>query len=313
MAEPMTIRLNEVSKTFGTTLAVDRLSFEFSSGEIVGFVGPNGAGKTTTMRIMATLENPDQGDVTFDGISVLSFPEKVREKVGFVPDTLPSVSDLSVFEYLDFFAAAYGLRQPGRRAVMDDIIAFTGIEKLLDKTVSALSKGLKQRLSLARALVHDPAVLIMDEPAAGLDPRARIELRELLRSLADQGKAILISSHILNDLSEICHAAVILEQGKLLRTGTMEALMNDDAVCTLHRVKTLGDAQGLLRFLLEQPLVESARVANPHVEFTHAGTERDRAQLLRDLLDRGFEVTEFTQKTTGLEEVFMRVTKGEVQ
>src|SRR6266545_8004039 len=193
----MKIEVVNLKKHFGPTHAVEDVSFAFSSGQVVGFVGPNGAGKTTTMRILATLDEPTAGDALIDGVSVVEEPERARHLVGYVPDSLPTHRDMSVHEYLDFFARAYGLKGLYRASVIESVEEFTGLTGLRDKMLVALSKGMKQRVSLARALLHDPEVLVMDEPAAGLDPRARIELRELLRVLSSQGKAILISSHIL--------------------------------------------------------------------------------------------------------------------
>src|SRR5262249_11838272 len=204
----MRINVVGLKRYFGRTRAVDGISFSFASGQIFGFVGPNGAGKSSTMRILATLDEPTSGDAYVDGISVTEDPEKARKLIGYVPDTLPGHRDISVHEYLDFFARAYGIKNPKRRQVVESIEEFTNLLGIRDKHLTALSKGMKTRVSVARALVHDPPVLVMDEPAAGLDPRARIELRELLKVLSGQGKAILISSHILTELAEICTGAV---------------------------------------------------------------------------------------------------------
>ena len=207
----MDVRIVNLKRYFGKTRAVDDISFEFTSGNVFGFVGPNGAGKTTTMRILATLDDPTEGNAYVNGVSLVDDPEKARRYVGFMPDTLPAHRDMTVHEYLDFFARAYDLRGAKRRTVVESIERFTNLEGIRDKFLLALSKGMKQRVSLARSIIHDPPVLILDEPAAGLDPRARVELRELLRVLADRGKAILISSHILTELAEICNGAVIIE------------------------------------------------------------------------------------------------------
>ena len=213
----MKVEVTNLVKTFDRGFrAVDGLSFSFSSGEVIGFVGPNGAGKTTTMRIMSTLDTPDSGDITLDGVSVLDHPEQAHRLIGFMPDDLPSRTDTTVDEYLDFFARAYGLRGAAIRKAVEGVEEFTGLTEFRDRTLHALSKGMKQRVSLARALVHDPAVLIMDEPANGLDPRARIELRELVKALGENGKAILISSHILSELEEMCTSSVIIERGRRL-------------------------------------------------------------------------------------------------
>src|SRR4051794_28923051 len=188
----MDVRIENLKRYFGGTKAVDGISFSFSSGHIFGFVGPNGAGKTTTMRILATLDEPTDGDATVDGVSVVDEPEKARRLVGFMPDSLPTHRDMTVHEYLDFFARAYGLRGAKRDLLVEQVEEFTNLRRIRGKFLKDLSRGMKQRVSLARALAHDPPILVLDEPAAGLDPRARIELRELLKVLADQGKAILV-------------------------------------------------------------------------------------------------------------------------
>jgi ABC-2 type transport system ATP-binding protein len=183
----MQVRVVNLKKHFGRTRAVDDINFSFASGQVFGFIGPNGAGKTTTIRILATLLEPTGGNAFVDGVSVVEDPEKARRIIGYVPDTLPTHNDMTVHEYLDFFARAYSIRANRRRKVIESIEEFTNLTSIRDKFIHALSKGMKQRVSLARSLVHDPSALVMDEPAAGLDPRARVELRELIKILAEQG------------------------------------------------------------------------------------------------------------------------------
>src|SRR5436305_1922350 len=249
----MRIEISDLHKHFGTTRAVNGISFTFESGQIFGFVGPNGAGKSSTMRILATLDEPTAGDATLDGVSVVEEPEKAHKLVGYVPDALPEHRDISVHEYLDFFARAYGIKGERRKRVVEEIEEFTNLVGIREKHLNALSKGMNNRVSVARALVHDPAVLVMDEPAAGLDPRARIELRELLKVLAGQGKAILISSHILTELAEICTGAVFIERGKILRAGTLEQLLSQDVAHRTVTVRALGPIDPLHKHLLVQP------------------------------------------------------------
>ena len=222
----MKTEVRNLSRVFGKTVAVDDISFSFEDGNIFGFIGPNGAGKTTTIRIMATLDLATSGDVFYDGVSATLYPEAVRRVVGYMPDSLPGYKDIQVWEYLDFFARSFGLKGAERTRALNDIVEFTNLGELRNKFLFALSKGMKQRVSLARALIHNPKVLIMDEPAAGLDPRARLELRTLLKVLADQKKAIFLSSHILSELQDICDGAVIIEQGKLLSAGTLDELLS---------------------------------------------------------------------------------------
>ena len=313
----MEIQVRGLTRDFGKTRAVNDLSFGFESGRIFGFVGPNGAGKTTTMRILATLDEPTAGDAWINQHSVVERPEWARRRIGFMPDTLPAHRDMTVADYLDFFARAYGLRGKERQQTLAQVEGFTSLESLRGKTLRALSKGMKQRVSLARALVHDPTVLIMDEPAAGLDPRARVELRELLKVLAEQGKAILISSHILTELSELCDGAVIIERGRLVTAGTMDQIYRGDGDGqTIKRVVAIrprGDPKALERALLEMPNVEQVRVDGEFVEAEVAADEDGCCDLLEQLLHQNFRILEFKQVRASLEHIFMSATEGEVQ
>jgi ABC-2 type transport system ATP-binding protein len=309
----MKIEVVHLKKHFGNTRAVDDISFTFSSGHVVGFVGPNGAGKTTTMRILATLDEPTEGDAFLNGVSVVEEPERARELIGYVPDALPTHRDMSVHEYLDFFARAYGIKNPRRAQVIAGIEEFTNLSGLREKMVHALSKGMKQRVSLARALLHDPPVLIMDEPAAGLDPRARVELRELLRVLAGQGKAILISSHILAELAEICNGAVIIEQGKLLMAGAIDEFLSTDGTRRTVLIRTLDRQDDLVRDLLQMAHVEAANPAGAEVLLEVSGSDEVCSEILIVLVQRGHKIVEFKQQRAGLEDIFMNVTKGDVQ
>jgi len=309
----MKVQIVNLKKHFGATRAVNDVSFTFSSGQVVGFVGPNGAGKTTTMRILATLDEPTAGDALIDGVSVVEEPERARHLVGYVPDSLPTHRDMSVHEYLDFFARAYGLKGLNRATMIESVEEFTGLTGLRDKMLVALSKGMKQRVSLARALLHDPAVLVMDEPAAGLDPRARIELRELLRVLSSQGKAILISSHILTELSEICHAAVIIERGSVLMAGAIGDLLENGARRRTVLIRVKDGQEKLHRELLETPGIEKINFAGEEIAAEINGDEEACCDLLAALVGRGYRVVEFKLQRANLEEIFMNVTKGAVQ
>lgn len=309
----MMVQICKLRKYYGATRAVDDISFAFTSGQIFGFVGPNGAGKSTTMRILASLEEPTDGDCLVDGTSVVEYPDRVHTLVGYVPDQLPDHRDISVHEYLDFFARAYGLRGDKRRRVVEEIEAFTNLLGIREKHINALSKGMKNRVSVARALVHDPPVLIMDEPASGLDPRARIELRELLRALAAQGKAILISSHILTELSEICNGAVFIERGRILRAGTLDQLLHADVPHRTLIIRPLGGVAELQRHLLLRPDVEAVRPGEDSLEVDITTDDEGCCTLLGELLSGGFRVLEFRPRRTDLEKIFMTVTRGEVQ
>jgi ABC-2 type transport system ATP-binding protein len=310
----MRVDVVNLRKRFGPTEAVDDVSFSFSGGEVVGFVGPNGAGKTTTMRILATLEEPTGGDALLDGISLVQEPERARRAIGFVPDALPVQHDITVHEYLDFFARAYRISSARRRRVVESIEEFTNLRGIRDKGLRVLSKGMNQRVCLARALLHDPEVLILDEPAAGLDPRARIELRELIKVLSSQGKAILMSSHILTELAEICTAAVIIERGRVLRAGGLRDILTSGPERRLQLVirtlTPLGDAH---RAVLEMPNVVEARQNESEIIVDFDGDESASCELLQALLARGVRIYEFRPQRTNLETIFMDVTTGGVQ
>jgi ABC-2 type transport system ATP-binding protein len=301
-------------KQFGKTVAVDGISFSFAAGEVIGFVGPNGAGKTTTMRMLATLDEPSGGDAFIDGVSVVQEPEEARRLIGFVPDALPVHHDITVHEYLDFFARAYRIESERRKRTLDSIEEFTNLTGIRHKTLKSLSKGMNQRVCLARALLHDPKVLILDEPAAGLDPRARIELRELIRVFSAQGKAILMSSHILTELSEICTGAVIIERGRLLKAGKLDDLLvqNDAAKRTIV-IRTIDGTDALHRSLLELPGTNGVRIDDDELLVDYAGSDADASELLAELIRRGHRIAEFRQQRANLEQLFMNVTTGGVQ
>jgi len=310
----MKVDVVELERHFAKVRAVDGITFSFSSGSTFAFVGPNGAGKTTTMRVMATLDLPTAGDVFYDGVSAKEYPDRVRRLVGFVPDSLPTQSDITVEEYLDFYARAYGLRGAARTEALEAVVDFTGVGPLREKLVAALSKGMKQRVSLGRALIHDPEVLILDEPAAGLDPRARIELRELLRLLTTRGKAILVSSHILTELTEIADGVVIIECGKLLETGAIADVADrqNDGIRTVA-VRTLDSLEKLRNALLESPRVEGVQLIDNEIHAQVRGDDESSADLLSGLIRNGNRICEFRGIETDLEDIFMKITRGEVQ
>ncbi|NLF92545.1 MAG: ABC transporter ATP-binding protein [Oligosphaeraceae bacterium] len=328
----MHIRISHLSRSFKKVKAVSDLSFEFSAGNVFGFIGPNGAGKTTTIKIMASMDMPDAGDVFFDDLSVVNYPEEVRKLIGYMPDALPGFADIQVWEYLDFFARSFGLQGRRRTQTLAEIEEFTSLGDIREKYIASLSKGMKQRVSLARALVHNPQVLIMDEPAAGLDPRARLELRSLLKILSSQGKAILLSSHILSELQDICDGAVIIEQGRLLSAGTIPQLLAQvrrqatpadngaGAVSAgpdsplLLVIRCLRDSEAVRLKLLEHPAVLDAILEPGHtVRAQVKCTDAEIPALMATLFAAGLPIIGFTRQELGLEELFMRITSGKVQ
>ena len=328
------LQVRGLTRHYGPLRAVEDVSFDVAAGTILGFIGPNGAGKSTTLRILATLDTPTRGEVTLAGRSVVDAPDAARPLIGYMPDRYGTWDDVTVLEFLDFFARAYGLEGEARRRRIASVVDFTGLSPLADKLTSQLSKGMRQRVALGRTLLHDPQLLLLDEPADGLDPRARIELRELLRALAAQGKAVVISSHILTELAEICDACAIIEQGRLLATGPVaEVLARSRAAAggaeVLVRLPAARGAEALAaaeRLLLEQAGVEAVaredeaclrvRLA-PAAEGlaaaeAHAATEEAAAALCARLVAAGVPVCGFGLREANLEDAFMTVTQGRV-
>jgi ABC-2 type transport system ATP-binding protein len=311
------IQTRQLVKTFGKFTAVNGLSLEVPSGSIYGFVGPNGAGKTTTMRMLTTLTRPTSGEAFVAGHSVTQDPRAVRRAIGYMPDEFGVYDDMRVWEYLDFFAACYDIPEADRRKLIGDLLELVDLAHRRDDMVDKLSRGMKQRLSLARTLAHDPSVLILDEPASGLDPRARVEIRELLVELARMGKTIFFSTHILADVSEICTHIGIVEAGQIIAQGDMNEMR---AQLTPHReiTVTLADAaaveqvkaligarEGVIGVTPLEPKNNRARV---RIDF--AGDDDGVAALSQAMSGAGIAILGFTEETKDLEAMFMRVTKG---
>lgn len=307
------IELRGLHRVFKDTHAVNDVTFEVAAGEVFGYIGPNGAGKTTSMRILATLDEPTAGDALVDGFSVVDDPDRVRRRLGFMPDYFGTYQNVDVHEYLDFFARAYGLRGTERLRAIAYVMDFTRLDTLARKPIDGLSKGMKQRLCLGRTMIHDPSVLVLDEPAAGLDPRARIELREMIGRLADDGKAVLISSHILTELAEICHRVGILEQGCLVAVGTVEEISARVQDCGQVRVRVLDDRDRLVRWLRAREDVADVRGETEVITFSHVGDRASEAALLKAIVEADFAVVEYGTRHKSLEDVFLHVTEGRVQ
>ena len=321
------LEVKGLTRLFGNLVAVDEVSFKIEQGSIFGFIGPNGAGKTTAMRIVATLDPPTSGDATVEGYSVVDAPDQVRPLLGYMPDRYGTYDDTTVGEYLDFFARAYGLRGPTRTRRVEAVMEFSGLGPLRDRLTTSLSKGMQQRVAMGRSLLNDPKLLVLDEPADGLDPRARIELRELLQALAAQGKAILISSHILTELSELCDACAIIEKGRLLAAGPIAEILSRTqaggaagAPAGRELVVTLVGGADLAarlcaceRALLEQPDVKSVAIAGARLKVRFLGEDDQAARLLAALVSSGIAICGFEVATADLEDAFLRVTQGRLQ
>lgn len=311
------IELIDLTKQYGERTAVDRLSLEVRQGDIFGFVGPNGAGKTSTIRMIAGLLKPSSGEVFVAGHPVRNSPEEVHRQIGYMPDFFGVYPDLKVWEYLEFFSDCYFIPKAERPSLIDGLLELVDLSHRQEDMVDQLSRGMKQRLSLARTLIHDPQVLILDEPASGLDPRARVEIRELLVELARMGKTIFFSTHILADVAEICTRVGIIEAGKLVAQGGLEELhlsILPQRRIEITMLERLEEAQDMLRVadgvttvvvLNEQKAGERQRLM---VEFS--GDDLALSGLLHQLVQGGIPVLHFSEDTRDLEEIFLRATKG---
>jgi ABC-2 type transport system ATP-binding protein len=312
MSEPV-LQVDGLVRHFSDVHAVDDVTFSVGRGQVLGFIGPNGAGKTTTMRILATLDVPQGGDARIAGYSVVEQPDKVRRVMGFMPDYAGVYANTTVFEYLDFFARAGGLHGAARRRAVDTIVDFMVLGDLRERQVEGLSKGMKQRVALGRALIHGPQLLILDEPTANLDPRARIEFRTLIRELAADGKTILLSSHILTELAEVCDTVTVIDKGRILASGTVREIVDGLRQRRTLSVRLAAPDPRLERFLLEQPGVVGVHEAGQKVQFELDGDDQAQVQLIARLIAAGFPILEFTAHSAGLEDVFIEITNGRVQ
>ena len=306
------LKIEDFTKRFGDTVAVDGLSLTAPAGEVVGLVGPNGAGKTTTLKILATLSKPDAGRATIDGLDLVADVVEVRRIVGYMPDTFNGYKELTACEYLDFFAAASGLRRRRRVQTVDEVLQLTDMYSRRDSLVQTLSRGMLQRLCLAKSLLHNPKLLLLDEPAAGLDPRARIELMALLRELHKMGKTILISSHILADLSDICDRIAIIEKGKLVACDRQDNLAQRVRRDTVFCIRVKRDTAQACALLAELPHVAQAQEVDGQIEVRLTAEGDDHNSVLRALIDADIPIAEFHERMPDLGEVFMHVTTGEI-
>jgi ABC-2 type transport system ATP-binding protein len=304
------IETRELCKSFGSLIAVDNLDLRIEAGDIFGFIGPNGAGKTTTMRILVTLLEPTSGQACIDGLDVRKHGKEVRRRVGYMPDFMGVYDDLKVFEYLEFFAAAFGIEYRKRESIVDGVLELTDLVSKRDAAVDSLSRGMQQRLGLARVLIHDPKVLILDEPASGLDPRARIEIRELLRELKRMGKTIMISSHILSELEEICDRIAIIERGQLVFGGTLADIRPRLGIQSKVRVKVLGDRARAVELLAALPQVRQVETVGDYLSVTfHEGQATDGV-IARTLVQGGVDLVYLQPEQLKLDEAFLQLTKG---
>ena len=311
------VRAEGLVKRYDGTLAVAGLDLDVDEGEIFGLVGPNGAGKTTILRILATLLAPTNGEAEICGLSVRRNPSGVRHVIGFMPDVFGVYDDMKVWEYLDFFARCYGIPAARRRQMIGDLLDLVDLADKRNAYVQGLSRGMQQRLCLAHTLVHDPQVLLLDEPASGLDPRARVELRELIRELRSLGKTILISSHILPELEELCTSVAIVDRGQVLAQGKVAEIERRLRVGAVLHVRVLGDAAEIATaraHFAAQPLVASAAVLDDGMlEIGFRGDDEASARLLSAAIGAGVRVASFARAASDLEELFLQITARDVQ
>lgn len=308
------IEFRRLYRFFGQTRAVNDISFEVYAGQVLGYIGPNGAGKTTSMRILATLDLPSAGDAYVDGYSSVDDPDRVRKRLGFMPDYFGTYHDMNVEEYLDFFARSYGLVGRQRSQATKYTMAFTGLDILKEKPVRGLSKGMKQRLCLGRAMIHSPAVMLLDEPANGLDPRARIELRDMIRQLAADGKTVLVSSHILTELAEMCDRVAIIERGTLMAVGSVAEIQKRLQPHRVLRIRLLdNDHTNLRNWLALRSDIETVEARGEELLLSHQGTRAEEVLILKEMIQADFSVAEFASFAHSLEDVFMAVTRGQLQ
>lgn len=302
------IVVENLTRSFGALQAVNGVSFTIEPGRVVGFVGANGAGKTTTMRILATLDYPTTGRASILGKNVVLYPAEVRRLLGWVPDSFGTYENMTVLEYIDFYARALGFRGEERVRRIQDVMDFTDLTPLTERLINKLSKGQSQRLCLGRALIHDPQVLIMDEPAAGLDPKARVELKRLIRILAEEGKTILISSHILSELGEMCDSLLFVDKGRIVHYGSADDLRRTDEVYVTVDVQLADGPEKLLQWALMAPHVkiEEERKAGARLR-VDSSDPAVLASVLRKMISDGLQVIEFHREERNLEDAFIDI------
>ncbi|MCC6483697.1 MAG: ABC transporter ATP-binding protein [Armatimonadetes bacterium] len=307
------LEVDNLTKTYGALSAVEHLSLTLQRGDVLGFVGPNGAGKTTTIKIAATLLDATEGTVRVCGVDVLEDPYQIRKMIGYMPDFFGVYDDLKVWEYLDFFASAYRLPPAERAQASRDVLEITDLAPKRDSYVESLSRGMKQRLCLAKTLLHNPELLILDEPASGLDPRARVEFKEIIKDLREMGKTILVSSHILPELADFCNKIAVIEAGRLIVAGPVRDITAALQEGRKIHIRVLERQEEALAEIAEMPGVASAAAQDGRLIVTYTGPQDSEHEIVKRLVQAGFRVLSFSPAEMNLEDAFMRLTKGIVQ
>ncbi|MCA9258433.1 MAG: ABC transporter ATP-binding protein [Planctomycetales bacterium] len=304
------IDIRDLTKKYGDLDAIHKIDLKLERSDVFGFIGPNGAGKTTTMRILATLLNPTWGEAYVGGYSIYTHPKEIRRIIGYMPDFFGVYDNMKVIEYLEFFAAAYRIKGPQRRKICDEVLDLVDLGYKREALVTSLSRGMTQRLGLARVLLHDPQVLLLDEPASGLDPRARIEIRGLLKELRNMGKTIMVSSHILPELADICNKIGIIEKGKLIVNADVTTVMKMVREQPVLRVDVAKDREAAARLLEGHAGVESVELKEDGLRVTLTDASQDYSVIAKLLVDAGLGLTRLTEEPIDLETAFMTLTKG---
>jgi ABC-2 type transport system ATP-binding protein len=302
-----------LTRSFGATLALNGLQLTVERGDLYGFIGSNGAGKTTTLRILATFLAPSSGTARVLGHDVVHQAQAVRHVIGYMPDFFGVYQDMEVTEYLDFFAACYRIRTAQRDKTVNDVLELVGLTDKRGSLIATLSRGMQQRLGLARVLIHDPHVLLLDEPASGLDPRARIEMMAILQELQRLGKTIVISSHILSELETLCNRVAIIEKGQLIYAGPVQGVRDHLATGRVFWVKVSGDPDPAILLLRAQPQIQTVERTDPRIKVTLTDHDTDPGCIAETLVHGGVRLLGLEEDELGLEEVFLRVTRGDTQ
>src|SRR3984957_9569227 len=302
-----------LTRSYGAMTALSSLNLTVNRGDLFGFIGSNGAGKTTTLRILATFLAPSSGTAKVLGHDVVSDADAVRHVIGYMPDFFGVYKDMEVTEYLDFFGACYKIPTAQREKTVNDVLELVGLTEKKGALIGALSRGMQQRLGLARVLIHDPQVLLLDEPASGLDPRARIEMMAILQELQRLGKTIIISSHILSELQTLCNRVAIIEKGRLIYSGPVQGVRNQMSAGLIYWVLVQGNSAAAVNLLKARPEISEAVAVDGQIKVTFTSHDVDPAVLPEALVRGGIKFTGFWEDELGLEEVFLRVTRGETQ
>jgi len=300
----------KLCKEYKGFAAVDDLDLQLDQGDIFGLIGPNGAGKTTAIKMLATLLKPTSGSVHIYGNDILRSPDKIRGIIGYMPDFFGVYDDLKVWEYLDFFGAAYKIPKRQRMGLIEDVLELTDLNAKRDSYVRDLSRGMKQRTCIAKTLIHDPKVLFLDEPASGLDPRARFEIREILKELGSMGKTILISSNILPELADFCNKIGIIENGKLLLNGYVDDILSKLGAGSVLEIEIHAGMEKAKEILHQRPDIDSMDVKGNTIKMQYSGSREDVHKILTELVNQQVEVSSFHEATLDLEDAFLKLTKG---